>query len=383
MISSNILSNPILNDTIYDNPNWNAVQLEKEILFLDAMELGTDVKVYDVKVSEDGQHIHTIESGWENKQTIVLIHGFGASAIYYSSLISKLRKFYHVYAIGMKGFGLLSRPEFNPEKFEEAIDFIIDSLEVWRKVLKLSDFSILAHSYGAYVTIQYLLKFKIKIEKLFLLSPAGMTEFPTKKFKKQEKRLHCCSWLTDCLTGQLWNAMRSLKYSAVPFMNLIGKKNYIKSVFRGKTIDFESKDQRECTALFYDKTSSLSICGDKSLYMTLDAGSYSKRSGLKSLLKLKESGYELPKMIIMYGRFDWMDRVHTIYQSKKQKLDIPFEIIERAEHMNYKNREAIVYIIMGELQGDFIQPKERSLTSMSTFSIGMAEQSYRNTGILY
>lgn len=57
--------------------------------------------------------VHTYECGFNNKEVILLLHGYAGCAMTFVKCLKKLAEKYRVYAIDMVGFGLSSRPEFN------------------------------------------------------------------------------------------------------------------------------------------------------------------------------------------------------------------------------------------------------------------------------
>jgi hypothetical protein len=64
-------------------------------------------------VTVQGQEIFYREAGANNKQTIVLLHGFPTSSHMYRDLIPKLSDKYHVLAPDYPGFGNSSMPAIN------------------------------------------------------------------------------------------------------------------------------------------------------------------------------------------------------------------------------------------------------------------------------
>ena len=71
--------------------------------------------------------INYVELGDKNKPSILLIHGFGASAYHWRYNIPILARDYHVYAIDLLGFGLSEKPiiEYNAEIWrDQTLSFI-------------------------------------------------------------------------------------------------------------------------------------------------------------------------------------------------------------------------------------------------------------------
>lgn len=87
---------------------WNLHKL----FGLYGMKFNENVRHYYVNLTCTTGSIYTIEAGWHNKKVVVLVHGFGASSVYYYRIIPVLAKNYHVYAFDLYGLGLSSRPKF-------------------------------------------------------------------------------------------------------------------------------------------------------------------------------------------------------------------------------------------------------------------------------
>mmetsp|Transcript_78749 Transcript_78749/g.109100 ORF Transcript_78749/g.109100 Transcript_78749/m.109100 type:complete len:121 (+) Transcript_78749:156-518(+) len=76
------------------------------------------------------------------------------------------------------GFGLSSAPKVDIKSTEQAIDFIADWIEAWRKAMDITDFYLLGHSFGGQIAGIYAVKYRNHIKKLFLASPIGTEEHP-------------------------------------------------------------------------------------------------------------------------------------------------------------------------------------------------------------
>ena len=85
---------------------------------------------------------------------------------------------YHVYAIDLLGKGCSSRPEFLATNWDEAEEFFIQSIEEWRKTLNLTNFNLIGHSMGGYISAKYALRHHKHINKLILWSPLGVEPRP-------------------------------------------------------------------------------------------------------------------------------------------------------------------------------------------------------------
>ena len=74
-----------------------------------------------------GHSINYLELGDPSKPSLLLIHGFGASAYHFRHNIPELARDYHVYAFDLLGFGLSDKPleDYSAEVWrDQALDFI-------------------------------------------------------------------------------------------------------------------------------------------------------------------------------------------------------------------------------------------------------------------
>ncbi|KAL7413051.1 Alpha/Beta hydrolase protein [Mrakia frigida] len=126
------------------------------------------------------------------KSVNVLLHGYGAALGFFfmnlqtfgeASSLGGRRAF----ALDWLGMGLSSRPSpkaFDPpsgvknesveDRVSRAENFFIDSLEEWRKAGGYDTMTLLGHSLGGYLSVAYALKYPERVDKLILISPAGV-----------------------------------------------------------------------------------------------------------------------------------------------------------------------------------------------------------------
>lgn len=118
----------------------------------------------------------------EQRQCVVLCHGFGTGVGVYYKTIPVLSQHYRVFAIDWLGMGRSSRPPFptllkgsvgSDVHFECSIKFFIDSFQTWRREVGLMDVKIvlIGHSLGGYLATHYCKMFQDSIQQLILLSP--------------------------------------------------------------------------------------------------------------------------------------------------------------------------------------------------------------------
>lgn len=81
--------------------------------------------------------------------------------------------------------GLSSKPEWKFEGAEPVIAYFVESVEEWRKFMKIEEFTLAGHSLGGYISGHYALNHPERVSKLVMLSSAGVT-----KQTKQDIEMH-------------------------------------------------------------------------------------------------------------------------------------------------------------------------------------------------
>ncbi len=117
----------------------------------------------------NGSVIRYLEDGPSDCKTLILLHGIGASAERWSRVIPTLSRHYRVIAPDIIGFGYSDKPVV-----EYTMDFFIDFLESFLDNLSISEASIIGSSLGGHIATEFAIRFPHMVEKLVLVSPAGM-----------------------------------------------------------------------------------------------------------------------------------------------------------------------------------------------------------------
>uniref|UniRef100_A0A0W0FCF9 AB hydrolase-1 domain-containing protein n=1 Tax=Moniliophthora roreri TaxID=221103 RepID=A0A0W0FCF9_MONRR len=129
----------------------------------------------------------------------VLLHGYGAGLGFFFKNFHALadwagRRGTNVYAVDWLGMGRSARVSFTVNasrkdvkaRVGEAEAFFVDSLEEWRQKMGLDKMTLIGHSLGAYLSAAYALKYPGRVDKLILLSPAGVPRGPDYTVPSQE-----------------------------------------------------------------------------------------------------------------------------------------------------------------------------------------------------
>jgi 2-hydroxy-6-oxonona-2,4-dienedioate hydrolase len=113
--------------------------------------------------------IRYLEAGSPDRKVLILLHGLGASAERWSFVIPTLSKYFHVIIPDIIGFGYSDKPAL-----EYTMDFFIDFFRSFLDHLGISKASIIGSSLGGYIASEFAIRFNHMVEKLVLVSPAGM-----------------------------------------------------------------------------------------------------------------------------------------------------------------------------------------------------------------
>ncbi|MBN2516272.1 MAG: alpha/beta hydrolase [Deltaproteobacteria bacterium] len=100
---------------------------------------------------------------------VILIHGLGASADIWIKNIKILAQRHRVYVPDVVGFGLSEKPEElrSPYYFSQFINDFMVSIEIERA-------SLVGHSLGGGIALQYAIRYPDKVEKLVVADGAGL-----------------------------------------------------------------------------------------------------------------------------------------------------------------------------------------------------------------
>jgi 2-hydroxy-6-oxonona-2,4-dienedioate hydrolase len=117
----------------------------------------------------NGSVIRYLEDGPTDGKILILLHGLGASAERWSRVIPTLSRDYRVIAPDIIGFGYSDKPAV-----EYTMDFFIDFFKSFLDNLGISKASIIGSSLGGHIASEFAIRFNHIVEKLVLVSPAGM-----------------------------------------------------------------------------------------------------------------------------------------------------------------------------------------------------------------
>ena len=102
-------------------------------------------------------NINYVMYGDKNKDTIVLLHGWGQNIEMMKPIGEPLSKDYNVLILDLPGHGLSEEPEY-PWEFTEFVDCVKKLLEE----LKINNPIMMGHSFGGKISLLFASKCKVK-----------------------------------------------------------------------------------------------------------------------------------------------------------------------------------------------------------------------------
>ena len=121
----------------------------------------------------DGHRIRYIESG-NSKNTLVLIHGLGASSERWSNVIPLFSDHYRVIVPDLIGFGQSDKPTA-----DYTVDFFVDFLEKFIAASEIKHPNIIGSSLGGQISAEYASLHSEEMKNLVLVSPSGIMKQST------------------------------------------------------------------------------------------------------------------------------------------------------------------------------------------------------------
>ena len=117
------------------------------------------------------------------KPILLLVHGTFGSIITFSNCIDYLSNYFQVHVIDLPGFGRSICSEEKLIKFsnEQVLNFYVKILKNYiDNVIKVDKVTLLGYSMGGLISVQFSEKYDRYIDKLILVSPAGVFPFTSK-----------------------------------------------------------------------------------------------------------------------------------------------------------------------------------------------------------
>lgn len=248
---------------------------------------------------------------------LVLLHGYMNGSLYFYRNLLGLSNRYSggVYAFDLLGWGLSSRPPFKPKaiagkKYDDdthvAEQIFVESIEEWRKAQKIEKLTLGGHSMGAYIATAYVEKYPENVDRLILISPAGVPDDKDYDMDNLTKDAPLRFRILFGLANFLWNKDVT-PASIIRNMPEDRSHNMVKKYVERRLPTIICSEERSHLARYLFMNSKLPGSGEYFLNKFLKPTSFA----LKPLM------YRIPKLSvksvsIIYGQYDWMDPIGGI-----------------------------------------------------------------------
>jgi len=321
----------------------SALSAEETIFGFSGLKVYDEIHIFDVPIKFRGtQHIHTVRSGSSSSPPLVLIHGYGGSSVTFYKMIKDLSVKFQVFCIDLLGMGLSSRPKFEIYNTEECIAFFVDSIEEWRKALKLDQITLCGHSLGGYLSVNYALKYTSFISRLVLMSPAGIIGGDDLNFEEYVKNSSFMRRQFLKLASKIWKKKYTPNklYQNTGFLGRYVLKLYVTK--RWSSTKAEAKPLQS----YFDKILSMPESSEAALHILL----LPKAIALLPMEEYIRKNLSKINIVFIYGDRDWMDssgasRLH------KELPNVDFHLIRGAgHHANMDQPKEVCKIMVADIK---------------------------------
>lgn len=124
-----------------------------------------------IKIADN--KIRYLEAG-KSDETIVLIHGLGASAERWKDVIPYFSKKYHVVIPDLIGFGYSDKPIT-----DYTVNFFVKFLFDFLDSLGIKKCTMIGSSLGGQIATEFIMQYNQILKKMILVSPSGFMEYST------------------------------------------------------------------------------------------------------------------------------------------------------------------------------------------------------------
>ena len=118
---------------------------------------------------------------------LLMVHGYMGSNIGFFKLYQKLQNDFHIISIDLPGQGLSSSIDETPNSAKDWIDYFVINIKQFVDKLELKQFSICAHSMGAFIMTHFIDRYPEMISEVYLMSPGGVN-FENPEFEKTKEK---------------------------------------------------------------------------------------------------------------------------------------------------------------------------------------------------
>ena len=182
--------------------------------------------------SKQGVHI--------SDRHILFIHGLGSSADRWLDIPDAISMYYHTIAVDLIGFGGSDKPKDVNYTIEQFSEFILEFIE---KIGLSGDdrkITLVGHSLGGYIAVDFAIRNKGLIEKLVLLDSSGFLKGPTPLLEQYLNAAKYPSYdsvrnVFEQMVAQSWKVLPVIINIFITRINSPGAKYPFESAYQNST----------------------------------------------------------------------------------------------------------------------------------------------------
>lgn len=190
----------------------------------------------------EGLKIFYTEYGKNKQRHVLFIHGLGSSSSTWGDMPEALSEHFHTIVVDLIGFGKSYKPEadYTIYYFSQFIKNFLIQIGIQNE----HKITVIGHSLGGYIAIDYAMDNKEKIDKLVLIDSSGMLNQPTPLLEQyldaalETDFILRYKKVTRVFEDMLADRSRFLPVKADMFISTIGEpwaKHAFQSAFRNST----------------------------------------------------------------------------------------------------------------------------------------------------
>jgi len=241
----------------------------------------------------------------DHSPPLVLLHGYMNGALYfYRNLLGLASVSSAVHALDLLGWGLSSRPPFqltDDTSTQLAEDFFVESLEAWRNYHNIPKMILGGHSMGGYISIAYAEKYPSRVERLILLSPAGIPRGDEEEFEQRRKSFPWTARFMISSAEYLWN----YGFTPAGFIRSMpgrGGRSIVTGYIERRLPAISDPHEREQLTNYLYTNCILPGSAEDSLNRFLKPMAFAKNPAVDRIPNLK-----VKHVSFIYGQMDWMN----------------------------------------------------------------------------
>merc|ERR1711865_1164245 len=262
------------------------------------------LRVTKKKSREENENEHT----YHQPYPLVIVHGYMNGALYFYRNVRSLAHYFDsVVSVDLLGWGLSSRPDYikniQDDTVQSSEEFFVDSLEYWRAANNIDKMVLAGHSMGGYLSVAYCEKYPQRVDRLLLLSPAGIPDDPPAAIA--HRRAQFLTTYTRKAVYGLFGKLWEYGYTPGSVMRTLPEprgRALVEGYVRQRLPSIDKEDERSVLAEYMYTGAILPGSGEYALNKLLWPGAIAKQPCLHRIPHLA-----IANISFLYGVHDWMD----------------------------------------------------------------------------